>query len=834
MPQYLRPLQNENQRCKIWLISQYRNIYIFHLFYIIISFYYKHCQREVKYINTQIIEEITDHFGRTGSNQRARLRKFHAEILLSKYLAGERVLNQKELNRPYEYIHRIVKFSKGFLEFIDEEACEIRITDAFFDRMDSWHKQYSDVEELDHSDENLLEQGIVMDEEGITFDGRLTYSRFYKVISDEGESMNNPEQWRFNDKNINLYNKINFADKDSAVFGSRLFLLKFYMLRKIDEVAFVTSRFVHCPACGANYVVPASKIDFMQTYKCEKIVGDKPCKTTLKKFPARKMIPTYIYEIGVEVQGKDGSEFKEYFLESFIELNPGYYTGMCFGRTEQKTNSFYFSCLTAKEETARHDFKLKEFPEHNHQFFNLVDSLVDHIQTVGFIIDRRKARLPVIVETLKKITLSINKEINMAHSLYFGAPGIGKSYALTMLHHLFYSNAGFISGPRFSLPGLTGGQKEIYYQDMAKKKNVPGLFSNQAFVFDEINNAQFLSDDKATNLFKSVALASSGTSSTVGGKEFPRVALIAGTANYDMNHLQHYENRIKKIYSAEGKTGVQEQTLFMSATGDPKVELPADFDFYAPLKSYGIDVPKNLKTAVLKVRDDGNNYLTDFPKPLMERFYYSVLVHPKYDKAFMKQQEIDVKGHLRSRKSEYGQRELMSQLFIPKLDQLIFENSQDVLKAFEDPEVERKWSRQVKEFLTLLSNKYVEFFSMFHRINQVHVFTLFALSVLNRETELSLETRRIYERVISLMHNPIEMKEFHAPDFENFLYYGETKATILDIIRRYPGRSLKEFVDFQRPYVAKNLVELENAHKIKKVDDFIYEIDSTKRFEEVE
>ena len=73
--------------------------------------------------------------------------------------------------------------------------------------------------------------------------------------------MNDPEQWNFNDKDIAMHNKINFGDKNSPVFGSQLFLLKFYVLRKIDEVAFVTSRFVHCPACGANYVVPASKID---------------------------------------------------------------------------------------------------------------------------------------------------------------------------------------------------------------------------------------------------------------------------------------------------------------------------------------------------------------------------------------------------------------------------------------------------------------------------------------------------------------------------------------------------------------------------------------------
>jgi len=775
-----------------------------------------------------------NHFGRTGSNKRPRLRKFHAEILLAKFLNQERVINKNEFSRPIEYINRIVKYSKGYLEFIDEEACEIKLTDAFFDRLTAWHSQYSDIEELDQSDENLLEQGIIATDDGISFDGKLTYSRFYKVISDEGEGMNDPETWNFNDKDISMHSKINFGDKNSPVFGSQLFLLKFYVLRKIDEVAFVTSRFVHCPACGANYVVPAAKIDFMQTYKCEKVLGDKQCKTTLKKFPARKMILTYIYEIGVEVQGKDNTEFKEYFLESFTELTPGYYTGMCFGRTEAKTNSFYFSCLTAREEKSRHKFDLLTNPDNSHRFFDLIDSVVNHIKKVGFIIDDKKARLPVLIETLKKATLSLNKEINMDHSLYFGAPGIGKTYALTMLHHMFYSNAGFISGPRFSLPGLTGGQKEIYYQDMAKKKNVPGLFSNQAFMFDEINNAQFLTDDKATNLFKSVALSSSGTSSTVGGKEFPRTALIAGTANYDINYLRHYENKIKKIYSGELKNEpTQEQGLFLASQEVRGVELPAGFDFYANLKDYGIDTPKGLKTAVLKVRDEGKNYLTDFPKPLMERFYYSVLVHPKYDKAFLKQNRIDVSGHLRSRHSLYGQREMMSQLFIPGLENIIYADCQETISAFKNPEVEKKWSKQVEEYLKLLSSKYVEFFSMFHRISQVHVFTLYTLSILNNETELSVATKRVFERIISLLHTPIEMEDFHAPDFDKFHYYGETKTTILEIIRRYSHRPITEFVDLDRPNIRRNLAELENAHKIKKIDEFTYEIDTTQRFEEI-
>ena len=790
-------------------------------------------------IQQQIIEELINHFGRTGNNKRARIRKFHAEKLISKYKNGERVLNQDDFSKPKEYIKRIVRYSQGFLKYIDEEACEIEITKTFFDKVAQWEQRYSDIEELDHSDENLEKQGIILRDDSITFDGNLSYSRFYKVISDEGESMNNPEEWLFNDINIKNFDIFDFSNKDSPTFSSNLFLLKFYVLRKIDEVAFVTSRFVHCPACGANYVVPSSKIDFLQTYKCERMIGDKPCKTTLKKFPARKMIPTYIYEISVEVKGKEKSEFREFFLESFVDLATGYYTGMVFGRTEAKSNSFYFTCLTAKEEKAKHTFEYLKKETNEHNFYNLIDSVVHHIKKVGFVIDEEKARLPIIIETLKKITVSLNREINLDHSLYFGAPGIGKTYALTMLHYMFFSNSGFISGPRFSLPGLTGGQKEIYYQDTAKKKNVPGLFSNQAFLFDEINNAQFLNDDKATNLFKAVALAASGTSSTVGGKEFPRTALIAATANYDLDNLRHYENKIKKIYSTETKTEpIKPQEGFISQIIESKKpeegkELPADFDFYAPLKDYDITIPLALKTAVLKVREQSKNYLTNFPKPLMERFYYSVLVHPKYDKQYMKQKRIDVGGHLKSRKSKYGQREMMSQLHVPKFGDIIFKDCQDTIKAFDKPDVERRWVEQVSEFLALLGFKYNDFFSMFHRINQVHVFTLYTLSVLNNEVELSMATKRIFERVVSLLHTPIKMEDFHTPSFTDFKYFGETRVTMLELIRKIKGKSLKGYVDFTRPYARKVLVNLENDRKIQKVTDFVYKIDTTKRFEEI-
>jgi len=789
-------------------------------------------------MNSVIIEEIINHFGRTGDKQRPRIRKFHAELLFSKYINQETVISMSEIDRPKEYLDRMVKYSKGYLEYINEDAGEIQIKKEFFEACQKWENQYNDVEELDHSDENLSEQGILIKDDTISFNGKLVYSRFYKIISDETESMNDPNHWTFNDKDIELHEYIDFSKKNTAVFGSRLFLLKFYILRKIDEVAFVTSRFVHCPACGANYVIPASKTEFMATYKCEHDIGEKKCGTTLKKFPARKMIPTYIYEVSVEVKSSESVEYREFFLESFVELHPGFYTGMCFGRTEAKTNSFYFNCLTAKAEKAKTEFVILNNPNNSHNFFNITQSVVNHIKKIGFIIDDEKAQLPVHIETLKKLTLVVNKEINLDHSLYFGAPGIGKTYALTLLHHLFYSNSGVISGPRFTLAGLTGGQKEIYYQDTAKKKNVPGLFSNQAFVFDEINNAQFLADDKAINLFKSVALAASGTSSTVGGKEFPRIALISATANYDVNYLRHYENKVRKIYNGEAKdsTEVKEQQSFLTQLEVKKGEddIPNDFDFYAPLRNYGVDVPKALKTAVLKVRDEGINYLTNFPKPLMERFYWSVLVHPKYDKAYLKQKKIDVEGFLKARKSVYSQRELIAQLYVPNFDIQIQELIKATREKFEDEIVENEWSAEVQEFLQLLSNKYVEFFSMFHRINQVHVFNLFALCLVNGETHLSFATKRIYERLVGLLHTPILMEDFHKPNFDNYLYIGESRGEFLELLKRYPGRDIREMVDISRNQVKRTITELENNHQIKKIDDYHYEIDDSPKFEKID
>ena len=771
-------------------------------------------------MNNLIIEEIINYFGRTGSNKRARIRKFHAELLLAKILNEEYVISKEEFNRNEDYIKRIIKFSKGYLKFINEEALEVEITKLFVVRVQNWIKQYTEVEELDHSDEGLEDQGIIIDGDQITFDGKLSYSRFYKIISDEGEAMNNPKDWVYSEKNLEKLDQINFSNKNSPVFTSKLFVLKFYILRKVDEVAFVTSRFVHCPKCGANYVVSASKIDFQQTYRCEKMIGGQECGTALKKFPARKMLPTYIYEIGVEVKTKDSTDYKEFFLESFTEFTPGYYSAMCFGRTERKSNTFYFSCLLGKEEISRFPFEMIK-DESKHNFFNLAKSVQKHIQKVGFVIDEDKAQLPILIETLKKIMFISNKEINLAHSLYFGAPGIGKTYSLTLVHHLFYSNSGFVSGPRFTIAGLTGGQREIFYQDMSKKKNVPGLFSMQAFIFDEINNAQFLKDDKAVNLFKSVALSSSGTSTTVGGKEFPRTALISASANYNMDHLTHYENKIKKLYASTKKNdNVTTQATFLLDGGANKNDLPENFDFYCDIKNYDVNTPKNLVLSVLKVRDNGINYLTGFPKPLMERFYFSILVHPKYDKRYMNQKAIDVKSYLKTRNQKYSNREMISKLFAPDIDGIIKAEMKEAEEKFNNPEVEEQWSEQTKEFLMVMNNRYHEFFSMFNRISNVHVFALYALTILNNETYLSFETKRIYEKIISLLHKPIEMKDFHTPDFDNFVYAEEGKKYIINCIEAHPDNDLRNYLDFSRQNVLDNIDRLIKDKRINKLDEF--------------
>ncbi len=780
-------------------------------------------------INQQIVELLVDHFGRTGGGKRPRIRKFHVEILYMKYINQERVLKSSELDRPKDYVDRMVKYSHGFLEYINEEAGEILLTDLFLATMMKWHKQFNKNEELSSDEEVLKEQGIEISEDDLIFDHNLNYSKFYKVISDESEGLNDPKIWKFDEKSIPIYESIDFGDKDNEIFSSKLIAMKFYVLRKIDEVAFVTSRFVHCPNCNSNYVVAASKIDFLATYKCENMLGDKPCGTTLRKFPARKMIPTYIYEGAFWLKGNEGVELKEYFIESFFELQPGFHTGYVFGRTENKTNSFYFTCLKAYKEKTKGNFEL-DLNHPIHPIVGVIDSFIKFAREVGFVLDEEKARLPMYIETLKRFNLIFNKELNIDHSLYYGAPGIGKTYALSILHHAFYSNAGFISGPRFSLPGLTGGQKEVFYQDTAKKKNVPGLFSSPAFIFDEINNDTFLADDKAINLFKSVALAPSGTSSTIGGKEFPRIALVAGTANYDMEYLKHYENRVNREFlkNSKVKVDINSQENILTQMAEAKLKIPDNFDYFAPIGKYDATIPQELVVAVMRTRDDEDHYLTKFPKALMERFYFCVLVHPKYDKTYLRQKGIDVLSHLKTRKSAYSQRELLTLLYIGDLEEKVLNKVGPNIKAFDTPEIEAKWSKDVEVFLTSMSIKYHNFFSMFHRIQSVHVYCLLTLTFMEDATELSYRTKRFFERIISLLHTPIEMEDFHSPDFEGYVYLGESKSEMLKWIEQNPEKDIRNYVDFDnRKSVRINLAQLETSRKIKEVEKYKYVIDTT-------
>jgi len=775
------------------------------------------------------VELLIDHFGRTGGGKRPRIRKFHAEILYMKYANQERVLKASELDRPKDYVDRMIKFGHGFLEYINEEAGEILITDLFYTSMTKWFKQYNQCEELASDEATLKEQGIEISDEDLIFDKNLNYSKFYKVISDEAEGLNDPKIWKFDEESLPIYDSIDFGDKDSEIFSSKLIGMKFYVLRKIDEVAFVTSRYVHCPNCNSNYAVSASKIDFLATYKCENMLGDKMCGTTLKKFPARKMIPTYIYEGAFWLKGAEGVELKEYFIESFFELSPGFHTGYVFGRTENKTNSFYFTCLKAYKEKTKGTFTL-DLNHPVHPLVGVIDSFIKFAREVGFVLDEEKARLPMYIETLKRFNLIFNKEMNIAHSLYYGAPGIGKTYALSILHHAYYSNAGFISGPRFSLPGLTGGQREVFYQDTAKKKNVPGLFSSPAFIFDEINNDTFLSDDKAINLFKSVALAPSGTSSTIGGKEFPRVSLVAGTANYDMEYLKHYENKVNKEFlrNSKVKVDVNTQENILSQMAEAKLSIPEGYDYYCTVGKYDSTIPQELIVATMRIRDDEDHYMTKFPKALMERFYFAVLVHPKYDRSYLRQKTIDVLSHLKTRKSIYSQRELLTLLFIGDLDQKVMDAIGDAVRVFDNEDLEKAWSQDVEKYLTSMTIKYHNFFSMFHRIQNVHIYCLLTLTFLEGETKLTHKTKRFFERIISLLHTPIEMADFHNPDFDDFVYLGESKIELLKWIEANPDTDIRKQVDYEnRKSVRVNLAQLETSRKIKKSEEYKYTIDTT-------
>ena len=92
-----------------------------------------------------IVEQISNLFGKTGNNTRPRLRQFHAELLYDKFKSNDKIITVHELNRPKEYIDRIIKYSGGYLKYINDD--EIEITEDFFNRCIAWEKKYPQVEE---------------------------------------------------------------------------------------------------------------------------------------------------------------------------------------------------------------------------------------------------------------------------------------------------------------------------------------------------------------------------------------------------------------------------------------------------------------------------------------------------------------------------------------------------------------------------------------------------------------------------------------------------------------------------------------------------------------
>jgi len=100
---------------------------------------------------------------------------------------------------------------------------------------------------------------------------------------------------------------------------------------------------------------------------------------------------------------------------------------------------------------------------------------------------------------------------------------------------------------------------------------------------------------------------------------------------------------------------------------------------------------------------------------------------------------------------------------------------------------------------------------------------------------LSFETKRIYERLISVLHTPIKINDFHTLDFEKYQYLGESRGELFDIIKRYPEQDIRNFVDYEkRTIIRKNLVTLENSRKIIKIKEFCYKANIDKTFEKVE
>ena len=103
---------------------------------------------------------------------------------------------------------------------------------------------------------------------------------------------------------------------------------------------------------------------------------------------------------------------------------------------------------------------------------------------------------------------------------------------------------------------------------------------------------------------------------------------------------------------------------------------------------------------------------------------------------------------------------------------------------------------------------------MFQRQEKIHVFALYTLSIINGESDLSEQTRHLYERLISLLHRPLEIEDFHEPDFEEYVYIGERRSDILEVIEKHPDQDIGQYVNLTRKTVKKCIAKLENDNNI--------------------
>jgi len=72
------------------------------------------------------------------------------------------------------------------------------------------------------------------------------------------------------------------------------------------------------------------------------------------------------------------------------------------------------------------------------------------------------------------------------------------------------------------------------------------------------------------------------------------------------------------------------------------------------------------------------------------------------------------------------------------------------------------------------------------------------------------------------------MADFHNPDFDDFVYLGESKIELLKWIETNPDTDVRKQVDYEnRKSVRVNLAQLETSRKIKKTEEYKYVIDTT-------